>query len=44
MGQNGHGKIIETKQGAATTADLSQQELHEEVVNGPQSKIKKIVQ
>jgi hypothetical protein len=32
VGQNGHGKIIVTKQGAATTADLSQQELHEEVV------------
>jgi hypothetical protein len=32
VGQNGHGKIIETKQGTATTADLSQQELHEEVV------------
>jgi hypothetical protein len=26
------GKKIETKQGAATTADLSQQKLHEEVV------------
>jgi hypothetical protein len=25
-------KICETKQGAATTADLSQQDLHEEVV------------
>jgi hypothetical protein len=26
-------KKFETKQGAATTADLSQQDLHEEVVN-----------
>jgi hypothetical protein len=26
-------KKFETKQGAATTADLSQQKLHEEVVN-----------
>jgi hypothetical protein len=33
VGQNGkEKKNFETKQGAATTADLSQQELHEEVV------------
>jgi hypothetical protein len=33
VGQNGHeNTIFETKQGAATTADLSQQDLHEEVV------------
>ena len=33
-------KIFETKQGAATTADLSQQELHEEVVALTQSNFK----
>jgi hypothetical protein len=32
VGQNEHEKKIETKQGVATTADLSQQDLHEEVV------------
>jgi hypothetical protein len=32
IGQNRHEKKFETKQGAATTADLSQQDLHEEVV------------
>jgi hypothetical protein len=33
VGQNGHEKKNLTKQGAVTTADLSQQKLHEEVVN-----------
>jgi hypothetical protein len=38
VGQNGHGFFfIYTKEGAATTADLSQQKLHEEVVNSTTS-------